>query len=165
MKETDNQHSEIILDKGTAFQYLKSLPKNLNRVALKNRTRKRGDIIDDETAQDYTNEFRTRTTAFSIPIAWVLDKDSLVNLLGITSYDDYPEVIGIRFYAGINEANQLTLIAVSTKAGTGCHDDLTENEEYPYYDYADPCPNNCSNIGSLKVQGGTPNTITVVQTT
>jgi hypothetical protein len=136
---------------GSAFAYLKSLPRNLDRPVLDSYKRgKDSAIIDSVVAEDFTTSFRGVTDPFFIPVSWTMSKSSLVNLLGITSYEDYEEVNGVRFYAGINSDNQLTLIAVSTMAGTGCHDDLTEDEAYPYYDFADPCPVNCSNRGNLK---------------
>lgn len=134
----------ISIQEGKAFDFLKSLAPG--------KQKDRSDVITDNTAQTFTSEFRSRTDPFTIPISWTMTKDALVNLLGITSYTHYPEVTGVRFYASINDEDQLTLIAVSTTDGIGCHDDLTEDDDYPYYDYADPCPNNCSNIGSLKAQ-------------
>ncbi len=132
----------ITIQEGKAFDFLKSLTPPGQK--------DRSDVITDSSAQSFTSEFRSRTTPFTIPISWTMTKDALVNLLGITSYTHYSEVTGVRFYASVNGDDQLTLIAVSTTDGTGCHDDLTEEDDYPYYDYADPCPNNCSNIGSLK---------------
>jgi len=139
----------------SAFQFLKSLPRNLDRQVLKSYKRNRAsEIIDSEIAEGFTTSFRTSQQAFSIPVSWTLTKTALLNLLGITSYEGYEEVNGIRFYAGINGDQQLTLIAVSTEEGIDCNNDLTIDDEYPYYDYADPCPNNCSNSGNLKVLGG-----------
>jgi len=147
---------------GNAFAYLKSLPRNLDRPALASYKRGReSQIIDSEVAETFANSFRGATDPFQIPLSWTLTKSALVNLLGITDYDGYDEVNGVRFYAGINGDNQLTLIAVSTKAGSGCNDDLTIDDEYPYYDFADPCPNNCSGSGNLRVIGGIPTPLTV----
>ncbi|WP_118952377.1 hypothetical protein [Taibaiella helva] len=146
----------------SAFNYLKSLPRNHNRSALDSYKRGRESaIIDDEVAAEFTTNFRSATETFTIPVSWNLTKSALVNLLGITSYDGFGEVNGIRFYAGINTDNQLTLIAVSTQAGDGCSDDLTLAEKYPYYDYANPCPHDCSNRGNLKVNGGLAAPMTV----
>lgn len=138
-------------DLETAFQFLKSLPPNFNRPVLDRYIREReSEIIADEIAESFTSDFRGTAAPFYIPVSWTLTKSALINLLGITSYEGHACVNGIRFYAGINPERQLTLVAVSTKAGTGCHDDLTIEDEYPYYDYADPCPINCSNTGNLK---------------
>lgn len=93
-----------------------------------------------------------------------MTKEALVNLLGITSYDGYEDVNGIRFYAGINDDSQLTLVAVSTEAGDGCSEDLTYLDDYPYYDYAQPCPTNCSNRGNLKVLSGPASMLEVSKT-
>ncbi len=136
---------------GSAFQYLKSLPKNFDRPALESYKRDRTSApIDYEIAETFTDSFRSSSEPFYIPVSWSMTKSALINLLGITDYEGYGEVNGIRFYAGLNGDHQLTLIAVTTKAGAGCDDDLTEEESYPYYDYADPCPNSCSSIGNLK---------------
>lgn len=140
---------------GSAFDYLKSLPPNLDGPALESYKRGReSQIIDYEVAETFTDSFRGSTGSFMIPVSWTLTKKALLNLLGITGYEGYEEVNGVRFYAGINGDNQLTLVAVSTKAGSGCNDDLTVDDMYPYYDYADPCPSNCTNRGNLKVQNG-----------
>jgi len=134
-----------------AFRYLKSLPLNHNRPVLDSYKKgKESDIIDDEIAQSFTDTFRGVTGPFYIPVSWTLTKSALINLLGITAHTGMEAVNGVRFYAGINCDDQLTLIAVSTTSGTECHDDLTVAESYPYYDYADPCPVNCSNTGNLK---------------
>ncbi len=128
---------------GAAFSFLKGLFPRKHKG-------ERSAIIDEITANVFTNEFRNSSNPFTIPISWTMSKESLVNLLGIVDYSHYPEITGVRLYAGINNENQLTLIAVSTKAGSNCDDDLTEQENYPYYDYADPCPVNCSSLGNLK---------------
>jgi len=134
-----------------AFEYLKSLPKNFDRPALDSYRRGReSTIIDHDVAQTFTGNFRNVSAPFYIPVSWSMTKAALVNLLGITDYTGYDLVNGVRFYAGLNCDNQLTLIAVSTKSGTGCSDDLTISDSYPYYDYADPCPNSCSSIGNLR---------------
>jgi hypothetical protein len=135
-----------------AFMYLKSLPPNYDNPVLESYKRGRDSrIIDHEIAEDFTTAFRAPTEPFFIPISWTMTKAALISLLGITDYDGYEEVNGIRFYAGINCDKQLTLVAVSTQEGTGCHDDLTYEDDYAYYDYAQPCPNDCSNTGNLKV--------------
>lgn len=140
---------------GSAFDYLRSLPRNLDRPALDSYKRGReSQIIDYEVAETFTDSFRGTTGSFMIPVSWTLTKTALLNLLGITDHVGYEEVNGVRFYAGINSDNQLTLVAVSTKAGSGCNDDLTVNDAYPYYDFADPCPNNCSGSGNLRVRNG-----------
>jgi len=150
---------------GNAFEYLKSLPRNLDRPALDSYKRGRtSTIIDSQIAEDFTDAFRGASGPFYIPVSWTLSKSALVNLLGITTYTGYAQITGVRFYAGLNDDNQLTLIAVSTKAGTGCSDDLTVADAYPYYDYADPCPSNCSNLGNLRVQFGTPAALKVAVT-
>lgn len=139
---------------GSAFAYLKSLPPNYNNPVLESYKKSReSDIVDYQIAEDFTDSFRTTTAPFYIPVSWNMTKAALVNLLGITSHEGHAAVNGIRFYAGLNGDNQLTLVAVSTKDGTGCNDDLTEADEYPYYDYADACPSNCSNSGNLRVSG------------
>lgn len=130
-------------NKEDAFQYLKSLPPY-------NHKGDKSQIIDENTAQTFTDTFRSTTDAFTIPVSWNMDKAALINLLGITSYEGYSAISGIRFYAGINSNNQLTLIAVTTQDNTDGTDDLTIDDQYPYYDYANPCPNNCSNTGNLK---------------
>lgn len=89
-----------------------------------------------------------------IPISWSFDKPALIKLLGITSYEHHSAINGIRFYAGVNDDGVMALIAVSTTTGTrtnctDCRNDLTEADNYPYYDYADPCPTNCSSTGNL----------------
>jgi len=143
---------------GSAFAFLKSLPPNYNSSVLESYKRDReSQIVDYQIAEDFTDSFRAtkaNTKSFFIPVSWTMTKAALVNLLGITSYDGYDEVNGVRFYAGLNGDNQLTLIAVSTQAGTGCNDDLTHEDNYPYYDYAQPCPSDCSNRGNLKVPDG-----------
>lgn len=147
-----------------AFQYLRSLPKNHDRYALEGYKRKKGSqIIDEEVAGDFTTSFRSTATPFYIPVSWMMTKTALVNLLGITDYDGCEEVNGVRFYAGVNEDNQLTLIAVSTMDVDGDSDDLTIDDEYPYYDYADPCPNSCSRRGNLKVQNAVPLKVVVTE--
>lgn len=133
-----------------AFQYLKSLPDNNGHPVLESYRRGRNLIIADEVAETFTDSFRSASEPFYIPVSWSMSKASLVNLLGITSYTGHAIVNGVRFYAGLNDDNQLTLIAVSTQIGTGCDDDLTIAESYPYYDYASPCPNMCSAQGSLR---------------
>ncbi len=45
------------------------------------------------------------------------------------------------------------LVAVTTAITENGTDDLTIDDEYPYYDYANPCPNNCSSTGNLKTTG------------
>ncbi len=141
---TDNETKE-------AFQYLKSLPKNFDRPALDSYKRGRtSSIIDSEVAEEFTDNFRGASDPFFIPVSWSMTKSSLINLLGITNYTGYSAVNGVRFYAGLNGDNQLTLIAVSTTAGIGCDDDLTIDDDYPYYDYANPCPSSCTSIGNLK---------------
>jgi hypothetical protein len=138
----------------SAFQYLKSLPPNYDNKVLESYKKGReSQIVDYMIAEDFTDGFRGTTTPFSIPVSWNMTKAALIKLLGITSYDGYDEVNGIRFYAGLNGDNQLTLVAVSTQAGTGCSDDLTVEDSYPYYDYAEPCPTDCSNRGNLRVTG------------
>lgn len=147
------QANDTVTESSSAFQYLSKLPRNHNRPALDGYKRDRSSqIIDDYVATLYTNKFRSATEPFFIPVSWSMTKAALLNLLGITNYEGYEEVNGIRFYTAINDDNQLTLVAVTTMAGTGCDDDLTENEAYPYYDYADPCPSSCSSRGSLKAQ-------------
>ena len=134
-----------------AFQYLKSLPRNFDRPALESYKRNRtSEIIEHEIAEEFTDKFRGTAEPFYIPVSWSMTKGALVNLLGITDYEGFDEVNGIRFYAGVNDDQQLTLIAVSTSAGIGCDDDLTVEDAYPYYDYADPCPSSCSSRGNLK---------------
>lgn len=150
---TQPQADSSIADvpQGTAMQYLRSLPRNLERPALESYKRSRDSrIVDAEVAEDFTTKFRSMDEPFYIPVSWTLTKTALVKLLGITGHIGYEEVNGIRFYAGINDDDQLTLVAVSTMAGTGCNEDLTEDDMYPYYDFADPCPENCSNRGNLK---------------
>lgn len=139
----------------SAFAYLKSLPPNYDNPVLESyKKSKDSQIIDYEIAEDFTSSFRSPTGSFFIPVSWSMTKTALINLLGITDYEGYEEVNGIRFYAGINSDSQLTLVAVTTQAGEGCSDDLTYEDEYPYYDYARPCPDDCSNRGNLKVQNG-----------
>ena len=117
---------------------------------LESYRRGRNLIIADAVAETFTDNFRSASEPFYIPVSWAMSKASLVNLLGITSYTGYSIVNGVRFYAGLNGDNQLTLIAVSTKIGTGCDDDLTIADSYPYYDYANPCPDICAGTGSLR---------------
>lgn len=151
-------------DVQSAFQYLSSLPANHNRAALEGYKREKGsNIIDHEVAETFTDSFRGAVQPFTIPVSWTMTKESLMALLGITDYTGYSQVNGVRFYAGINPERQLTLVAVSTMQGTGCNEDLTINESYPYYDYADPCPNNCSNRGNLKAVNAAAVRVTVTQ--
>lgn len=136
----------------SAFAYLKSLPKNYDNPVLESYKKGRDSaIIDHEIAADFTTAFRSPSEAFFIPVSWTMTKAALINLLGITDYDGFEDVNGIRFYAGINDDKQLTLVAVSTQEGIDCNDDLTYEDDYPYYDYARPCPQDCSNRGNLKV--------------
>lgn len=138
----------------SAFAYLKSLPPNYDNPVLESYKKGReSDIVDYQIAEDFTGGFRTTTAPFYIPVSWNMTKTALVKLLGITAHEGFDEVNGIRFYAGLNGDNQLTLVAVSTKAGSGCSDDLTHAESYPYYDYANACPRDCSNRGNLRVEG------------
>lgn len=149
---------------GSAFEYLRNLPENLDRAVLKCLPRDRDSrIIESNIAANFTGKFRSTAAPFEIPVSWTMTKTALINLLGITSYVDYSQVNGIRFYAGVNCDNQLTLIAVSTEAGVGCNEDLTEADNYPYYDFADPCPTNCSNNGNLKATDATAITVVVTQ--
>lgn len=130
-----------------AFDYLNSLPANEKKV-------KASDVIGKYVAQEFTDAFRATEEVFTIPVSWSLTKEALVSLLGITGYDGYEAITGIRFYAGLNDNNQLTLIAVSTQADeldSRINNDLTVDDDYPYYDYADPCPTHCSNLGNLKL--------------
>jgi hypothetical protein len=146
-----------------AFAYLKSLPKNLDRAAVRSYPGDRTSaVIDHEIAESFTDRFRGASTSFDIPVSWTMTKASLKSLLGITDSDGAAAVVGIRFYAGINCDNQLTLIAVSTMAGSDCPDDLTIAESYPYYDFADPCPTSCSSRGNLKSSSNIPLTVSVV---
>lgn len=149
----------------TAFRYLKSFPPNFDRPALDSYKRDRdSQIIDHKVAEDFTTSFRGVSEPFYIPVSWTLTKSALVSLLGITSYEDYSAVNGVRFYAGLNGDNQLTLIAVSTMAGPcGCNDDLTVEDEYPYYDYANPCPSNCSSRGNLRTESAVQMKVTVTE--
>jgi hypothetical protein len=133
-----------------AFQYLKSLPDNNGHRVLESYRRGRNLIIADEVAETFTDNFRGASEPFYIPVSWSMSKASLVNLLGITSYTGHAIVNGVRFYAGLNGDNQLTLIAVSTQIGVGCDNDLTIADNYPYYDYANPCPDVCAAQGSLR---------------
>lgn len=148
----------------TAFEYLKSLPRNLDRSALESYKRDRSSVIDSQIAEDFTGSFRGNTGSFFIPVSWTLEKSALLNLLGITSHEGYQEVSGVRFYCGLNGDNYLTLIAVSTTQGTSGNDDLTIADDYPYYDYADMCPSHCSTLGNLRVMNGpaSPLEVTVV---
>ncbi len=146
----------------TAFEYLKSLPRNLDRPALESYKRARTSaVIDCQVAEDFTDGLRNTTGEFYIPVSWTLTKTALLNLLGITSHQGYPEVNGVRFYGGLNGDNYLTLIAVSTTEGMNGNDDLTVAEEYPYYDYADMCPSHCSSSGNLRVMNGPATPIAV----
>lgn len=139
----------------SAFAYLKSLPPNYDSPVLESYKKARDSrIIDHEIAEDFTNSFRSPSGAFFIPVSWSMTKTSLIKLLGITDYEGYEDVNGIRFYAGLNDDKQLTLVAVTTEAGVGCSEDLTYEDDYPYYDYAEPCPVDCSNRGNLKVLSG-----------
>ncbi len=140
----------------TAFEYLKSLPRNLDKPALESYKRDRTSaIIDCQVAEDFTTSFRSANDSFHIPVSWCLTKDALLKLLGITSYEGYPEVDGVRFYGGLNGDNYLTLIAVSTTPGEGGRsNDLTIADNYPYYDYSDLCPSHCSNTGNLSIAIG-----------
>lgn len=151
--DENNQHvagNEAAVQ-GSAFAYLKSLPPNYDNPVLESYKKGReSQIVDHQIAEDFTDTFRSTTTPFYIPVSWNMTKTALVKLLGITNYDGYEGVNGIRFYAGLNGDNHLTLVAVSTQAGTGCNDDLTEAEAYPYYDYANTCPSDCSNRGNLR---------------
>lgn len=176
----ENRHTETMETSGnnagtaagelpeTAFQFLKSLPPNYNNSVLESYKKAReSQVVDYQIAEDFTDSFRaTKTTEgeFYIPVSWTMTKAALVNLLGITDYEGYEEVNGIRFYAGLNGDNQLTLIAVSTTPGTGCNEDLTYEDSYPYYDYAEPCPSDCSNRGNLRVPNGLAATLKVVAT-
>ncbi len=162
--QVNNSNVEAQHD-GSAFEYLRSLPRNHDRAALESYKRGRtSDIIDCEVAEEFTDSFRTTTDPFLIPVSWTLTKTALLNLLGITSHQGYPEVNGIRFYGGLNGDNYLTLIAVSTTDGIGCNEDLTLADDYPYYDYADMCPSNCSGGGNLRVMNGPALPIEVVVT-
>lgn len=150
----------------TAFEYLKSLPRNLDRPALESYKRDRtSTVIDSAVAEDFTDSLRGATGSFFIPVSWTLTKSALLNLLGITSHQGYPEVNGVRFYGGLNGDNYLTLIAVSTTEGTNGNDDLTVADDYPYYDYADMCPSHCSTSGNLRVMNGPAAPIEVEITT
>jgi hypothetical protein len=149
-----------------AFMYLKSLPPNYDNPVLESyKKSKDSAIIDYEIAEDFTSVFRAPTEPFLIPVSWSMTKTALIALLGITDYEGYEEINGIRFYAGINGDNQLTLIAVTTQPGDGCSDDLTYEESYPYYDYARPCPDDCTNRGNLKVLSGPAAMLEVVVNT
>lgn len=140
----------------TAMEFLRSLPRKIPPIgknALRDREPSR--IIESEAALEFVNIFREGTNPIDIPVSWSFDKAALLNLLGITDCEHYEEVNGIRFYAGVNSDGILTLVAVSTTHGTrencsDCRNDLTEDDEYPYYDYADPCPTNCSDLGNLR---------------
>jgi hypothetical protein len=150
----------------SAFAYLKSLPPNYDNPVLESyKKSKDSAIIDYEIAEDFTTAFRAPTAPFQIPVSWSMTKSALIALLGITDYEGHEDINGIRFYAGINGDNQLTLVAVTTQAGNGCSDDLTYEDEYPYYDYARPCPDDCTNRGNLKVQSGSAAMLEVVVNT
>ena len=169
MRNQENQTEMIATDADqtpleSAYAYLKSLPANLDRAAIESYKRGRtSDVIPSEVAESFTDTFRGATGTFTIPVSWTLTKEALINLLGITSYSGHEAVNGVRFYAGINPDNQLTLVAVSTTAGTGCNDDLTIAESYPYYDYCDPCPTNCSNRGNLKSASAAALRVSIVE--
>ena len=139
----DNQSTIVGDAKEEAFQYLKSLPRRVFK--------DRNQVITPEDAEGFTDTFRGTADPFTIPISWNMDKAALISLLGITSYSGYQAISGIRLYAGINDNNQLTLIAVTTTDANNGSDDLTIDDEYPYFDYAYPCPNLCSTTGNLKV--------------
>lgn len=168
MRIQDNQTEAILTDANstsleTAFEYLKSLPANLDRAAIESYKRGRTSApIPCEIAESFTTSFRRATSTFTIPVSWTMTKEALINLLGITSYSGHEAVNGVRFYAGVNPDNQMTLIAVSTTAGTGCNDDLTVADSYPYYDYCDPCPTNCTNVGNLKSSDTAGLTVSIV---
>jgi len=169
MSIQDNQTDTTLINGNStsvedAFAYLKSLPANLDRAAIESYKRGRtSDIILSEIAESFTDTFRGAAETFTIPVSWTLTKEALINLLGITSYSGHEAVNGVRFYAGINPDNQLTLIAVSTTAGVGCNEDLTVDDSYPYYDYCDPCPTNCSNRGNLKTSSAAALTVSIVK--
>ncbi len=149
----------------SAYAYLKSLPPNYDNPVLESyKKSKDSAIIDHEVAEDFTSAFRAPAGPFSIPVSWSMTKTALIALLGITDYDGFEEINGIRFYAGLNGDDQLTLVAVTTKAGEGCSDDLTYEDDYPYYDYAQPCPQDCSNTGNLKMSMATMLNVAVVST-
>src|SRR5690349_9228712 len=93
----------------SAFMYLKSLPPNYDNPVLESyKKSKASAVIDHEIAEDFTTSFRAPSEPFFIPVSWTMTKASLINLLGITDYDGFEEVNGIRFYAGINGDKQLT---------------------------------------------------------
>ncbi|HKB45387.1 MAG TPA: hypothetical protein VKC90_13400 [Chitinophagaceae bacterium] len=159
--ESENPNRQVTEIKKGAFQYLESLPRPGMPVNTLLRDRDPSQRISMDIAHQFTDQFRSSAAGspIDIPLCWSFDKDALIKLLGITSYEHYSEVNGVRFYAGVNESGVLTLIAVSTTEGTrgGCSDcrnDLTEDDKYPYYDYADPCPTNCSETGNLKADAG-----------
>ena len=136
--------STVISDaKLEAFKFLKALPPYKHKGD-------RSMVIDATTAQGFTDKFRGTTDVFTIPVSWNIDKQALINLLGITSCEGQEAISGIRLYAGINDNNQLTLVAVTTEDANNATNDLTIDDQYPYYDYANPCPNNCSSTGNLK---------------
>lgn len=163
---TQENTQAIASDNGSveaAFEYLKSLPKNLDRAAVLSYPGDRDSaVIDHEIAESFTDSFRGAAEPFDIPVSWTMTKAALKSLLGITETEEAAAVIGIRFYAGINCDNQLTLIAVSTMAGDECPDDLTIADNYPYYDFADPCPTSCSSRGNLKSSSNVPLTVSIV---
>jgi hypothetical protein len=156
--ETLQQGEIKAIEKG-AFEYLLSLPPSPRAQDLEEyREKAPCEEIACGTAAEFTERFRSVADDMDIPVSWSFDKDALVKLLGITSYEHYSEVNGIRFYAGVNGDGVMALVAVSTTTGTrlncvDCRDDLTKADDYPYYDYADPCPTNCSNTGNLKAVG------------
>ncbi|KAA5535107.1 hypothetical protein F0919_10980 [Taibaiella lutea] len=140
------------MKKRAAFEYLKSRAPNEFKLKLSS-------TICQNVAQDFTDLFRATGDPFTIPVSWSLTKDALLNLLGITSFEGYESITGIRLYAGLNENAQLTLIAVSTEAdthNTAINNDLTIDDDYPYYDYADPCPSHCSTVGNLRLMSTDP---------
>src|SRR6218665_298264 len=77
----------------SAYQYLKSLPPNYDSPVLESYKRgKDSAIIDHEIAEDFTTAFRAPAEPFLIPVSWSMTKTALINLLGITSYEGFPEV-------------------------------------------------------------------------
>lgn len=158
MKNETSSNSEQV----RAFEFLQSLKQkdpNGERTSA---------VIAADLAQSFTDFFRMTNESFRIPISWSMTKEALVNLLGITSQQGYEAITGIRFYAGINnETNQLTLIAVSTQADVNDpqrNNDLTIEDEYPYYDFADPCPSHCSNVGNLRVMNNMQQVLHFIRT-
>lgn len=152
----------------SAFNFLKDLPSRFpqERISMQEDERS-SEIIEMDVAQSYTDFFRITKDAFSIPVSWSMTKEALVNLLGITSHVGYQAITGVRFYAGINAERQLTLIAVSTEADANepeRNNDLTINDQYPYYDFADPCPSHCSNVGNLRLMNNFPERMEFIRT-